>query len=162
MLEVWTPSDSIRANDEGWNLFESDERGLEIERDDEAGIFDSDERAVWHVMNWAAEGSQLHQKALACVATPRAKKYRVHVYMTVRVAFDGIEADSQIAALDVARKMAGEQCMTLRDVADLEGEMADEVTGFLVDEDGDAEFLNSTTYDGNGKPAPEYAESHGA
>lgn len=85
-------------------------------------------------------------------------KYRVHVYMTVRVAFDGIEAESQGASLDIARKMAGEQCQTVRDVADLEGEMADEITGFLVDEEGDEEYQNSTAYNAEGESAAEIAQ----
>lgn len=85
-------------------------------------------------------------------------KYRVHVYMTVRIPFDGIEADSQLAAIYTARKMAGEQCQTLRDMVDLEAESAEEITGFLVDEEGDDDFNRSLSYNAEGETDAEVAQ----
>lgn len=61
---VWTLDDSHRADREGWNIFESDTHGLEIERDDEEAIFPNDETALTHCIAMA-EVSQLHAKALA-------------------------------------------------------------------------------------------------
>jgi len=78
-------------------------------------------------------------------------KYRVHVYMTVRVPLDDIEAESHQAAIAIAREKAP---VTFRDMADLEAESAEEITGFLVDEAGDEEYERSQTYDANGKPDP--------
>lgn len=78
-------------------------------------------------------------------------RYRVHVYMTVRVPFDDIEAESQQAAIKIVQERAATECMTLRDMADLEAEPADEITGFLVDEEGDDEYERSGSYDGEGQ-----------
>lgn len=51
---------------EGWALFEIGLSGLvEIQRDDEMGIFETDEDAVDHVKRMAAQGSQPHKDALA-------------------------------------------------------------------------------------------------
>jgi len=80
-------------------------------------------------------------------------RYKVHAYMTVRVPFDDIEAESQQAAIKIAEYRASD-IRTLRDMADLEAEPADEITGFLVDEEGDDEYERSQTYDANGNPYP--------
>ena len=45
---VWTESDTAAAFDEGWNLFDNDVV-QEIQRDDEAGVFSSDEDAIGFV-----------------------------------------------------------------------------------------------------------------
>ncbi|HEJ2342264.1 TPA: hypothetical protein ACWLUJ_005781 [Pseudomonas aeruginosa] len=51
---------------EGWALFEIGLSGLvEIQRDDEMAIFETDEDAVDHVKRMAAQGSQPHKDALA-------------------------------------------------------------------------------------------------
>ncbi|WP_326430406.1 hypothetical protein VQ574_20955 (plasmid) [Stutzerimonas frequens] len=52
--------------DTGWALFEIGMSGLvEIQRDDELGIFACDEDAVAHVERMAKQGSERHQEALA-------------------------------------------------------------------------------------------------
>lgn len=68
----WGPADSAAAEAEGWNVFDSSERGLEIERVDAPGengdqppVFADDALAIGHVYCKAQEGSALHQKALA-------------------------------------------------------------------------------------------------
>lgn len=69
----FTEFSRMLASLEGWNMFESGDRGLEIERDDEADIFASDEAARKFVRERAATddngfskpGSKLHQIALA-------------------------------------------------------------------------------------------------
>ncbi|WP_124128493.1 hypothetical protein [Pseudomonas aeruginosa] len=51
---------------EGWALFEIGRSGLvEIQRDDEMAIFQTDEDALEHVKRMAAQGSQPHKDALA-------------------------------------------------------------------------------------------------
>lgn len=55
---------------EGWGMFESDSRGLEIEADQEMGIFvfeddPVDAEARRFVRSKAREGSRLHMRALA-------------------------------------------------------------------------------------------------
>lgn len=70
---AWSSEDSAAATAEGWDVFDSSERGLEIERidapEDVAGeplppAFASDDHAIGHVYAKAQEGSALHQKAL--------------------------------------------------------------------------------------------------
>lgn len=61
----WTKDDSAAAYAEGWDIFDSDERGLEIERVDELGVFGSDQEAVEFVSVRADYGSPLHVKAMA-------------------------------------------------------------------------------------------------
>ncbi|HBP6526465.1 TPA: hypothetical protein L6A81_12565 [Pseudomonas aeruginosa] len=51
---------------EGWALFEIGLSGLvEIQRDDEMAVFETDEDALDHVKRMAARGSQAHKDALA-------------------------------------------------------------------------------------------------
>lgn len=51
---------------EGWCIIDVDSTGvLEIEKDDDAGVFASDEEAVEFVRQKAAAGSTYHQKAMA-------------------------------------------------------------------------------------------------
>ncbi len=73
-------------------------------------------------------------------------KYDVHVYATVRVKFEGVEADTQPLAVKQAvaeyqRRYGGGVVM---------GEDAEEITAALVDEVGDGEYRNSATYDADG------------
>lgn len=64
-LPEWTPADCAAACDEGWCVFNVDGGGpLEIERDDEAEVFESDDEAIAHVRRRAKAGSELHQKAI--------------------------------------------------------------------------------------------------
>jgi hypothetical protein len=53
--------DNTLAESEGWGLF----NGSEIQRIDEAGVFDSDEDALFFVGYKAAQGSEYHAHALA-------------------------------------------------------------------------------------------------
>ncbi|EKQ70321.1 hypothetical protein OsccyDRAFT_0602 [Leptolyngbyaceae cyanobacterium JSC-12] len=61
--EVWTKEDSIQAVTEGWDVFHN---GFvyQIQRLDEAEIFDEDFRAIKFVCRKAEAGSELHKKAL--------------------------------------------------------------------------------------------------
>jgi hypothetical protein len=69
-------------------------------------------------------------------------KYRVHVYGTFHAPFD-VEADSHEAAMKAAESLAVPQF----DNGTVRGlEYADEISGFLVDENGDEEHERSRTY----------------
>jgi hypothetical protein len=67
-------------------------------------------------------------------------KYDVHVYLVVKELVCDIEADSQ-----------AEACTEAERVINLFPPLnyADEITGFLVDEDGDDEHARSACYDAN-------------
>ena len=78
-------------------------------------------------------------------------KYNVHVYLVVRVLVPDVEADSQAEACEKAEE-AWDWVHLLRSYGDDFGpevEYADEITGFLVDEDGDTEHQRSASYDAN-------------
>lgn len=66
MREDWTREDSARALAQGWDVFDTGDR-LEIERDDEAAIFEGDEQAIAFVEARAASGDALAIKALEVV-----------------------------------------------------------------------------------------------
>ncbi len=59
---------------EGWAVFESDSRGTEIERDDEADVFKDDNEAVLYVQDKAISGSALHSRALVYVDQAQGRK----------------------------------------------------------------------------------------
>lgn len=63
-----SPSGYIGTDGEGWALFEVgtdlDKPLMEIQRDDEMGIFATDDDALDHVKRMAAAGSKTHQDAL--------------------------------------------------------------------------------------------------
>jgi hypothetical protein len=63
---------SETAMAQGWFLADSDERGLEIQRDDEARVFVDDEAARGYVEQAAAAGDTNAQAALAAVAAASA------------------------------------------------------------------------------------------
>lgn len=63
MSKDWTREESAFAMAEGWDVFEAER--IEIQRDDEAMRFPSDEAACAYVAQRAEEGSQLHAKAWA-------------------------------------------------------------------------------------------------
>lgn len=71
-------------------------------------------------------------------------KYHVHVYPIFRVLVPNIEADSPEEACQKA-----EQALDLDQFNRPEIEYADDIDGFLVDEDGDTEHLRSAFYDAN-------------
>ncbi|HEP8970153.1 TPA: hypothetical protein VDU83_002489 [Pseudomonas aeruginosa] len=63
---VEAPAEKVDLSSEGWALFEIGRSGrVEIQRDDEMGIFETDEDALDHVKRMAAQGSQPHKDALA-------------------------------------------------------------------------------------------------
>lgn len=64
--EQWTTADSIAAQREGWDVFETGQTDdhAEIQADDEAAIFELDGDALEHVIDEADTGSELHMKAL--------------------------------------------------------------------------------------------------
>ena len=59
----WTHDDDIAAAMEGWGVFDAGD-GLEIERDDEAEMFDRDADAIAFVESHAKTGRDLHIRAL--------------------------------------------------------------------------------------------------
>lgn len=61
---MWSDMDSEAAAAEGWNVFWSDAYGPEIEKVDEADVFEDDRQADTHVRRRAACGSALHLRAL--------------------------------------------------------------------------------------------------
>lgn len=67
--EVWTIDDSERATDHGWNLFEANGRWMIMPDDDDDKPLTSNETALQYVKDRAAEGSELHQKALRLTGT---------------------------------------------------------------------------------------------
>lgn len=73
-------------------------------------------------------------------------RYRVHCYVTVRVPID-VDADTHEAAMKAATDLLPND---MRDWQD--AEYAEEITGFLVDEDGDFEYAKTRAYDRDGKP----------
>lgn len=75
-------------------------------------------------------------------------KYSVKVYLTCYKTVE-VEADSHFEAIEKARTRFWDQPDSYR-TQNLE--FADELTGFLVDEDGDEEFMNTQFYDQYGKP----------
>jgi hypothetical protein len=72
-------------------------------------------------------------------------KYQVHVYPVVRVLVPDIEADSPEEGCQKA-----EQALDFNNLFSQPGiEYADDIDGFLVDEDGDTEHHRSASYDAN-------------
>lgn len=73
----WTSLDQREAMREGWCVILSEERGEEIQRDDEddeqegGPRFADDEAALAHVRACAAAGSRLHRAALEYVGEPQ-------------------------------------------------------------------------------------------
>ncbi len=69
------------------------------------------------------------------------KKYKVHKYCTVLHTCE-IEAANHAAAIQHAR----EQALDLEAATDI-----NEISGFLVDEEGDEDFAHSRFYNGDGE-----------
>lgn len=74
-------------------------------------------------------------------------KYRVHIYATVRVPVEIEEAENHQQAIEAAKAVDLDTLLQHP-----EFEYAEEITGFLVDEDGDADYIKSRSYDSEGKP----------
>ena len=75
---IWTPKDQAAALREGWALFDMDTPRAEIQRDDEAAIFDNDRAARKHVERQEAHGSILHRKALICLGLALAQSRKTN------------------------------------------------------------------------------------
>ncbi len=59
------PPSSLRGMNEGWGIFWSDSRGWELQRDDGARVFETDDDALDFVKAKAAAGSAYHRDCLA-------------------------------------------------------------------------------------------------
>lgn len=62
----WGDKERLAASEEGWNLFDANGR-LEVERDDEKGLFADDEEAKAHVLSMAERGFSPAINALAAI-----------------------------------------------------------------------------------------------
>lgn len=69
----------------------------------------------------------------------------VHIYAVVRIPIRGVVADNHREAMEKALKAHLEQ----NELDHLPGELedAEEVVGFMVDEEGDEEYTNTKAYD---------------
>jgi hypothetical protein len=86
--------------------------------------------------------------------TTTKRKYKVHVYQEVGLPVE-VEADTQGEALRIVNEeRLGEvfhgRLETL--IAKVGGYVTEEVTGFLVDEVGDSDYLRSTYYTADAVP----------
>lgn len=81
-------------------------------------------------------------------------KYHVHLYPIVCVTVRDVEAESQVEAIKKAEELVDLDGL----FAGLGGphvasmQYADDISGFLVDEDGDTEHERSTCYDKEYRP----------
>jgi len=79
----------------------------------------------------------------------------VHVYATVRTKV-AVRAESHDVAMKLADRLLFDDGFAVRlipaAVAVVDADYAEEVTGYLVDEAGDPDFLRSRTYDPDYKP----------
>ena len=67
-MTKFTPSDVSIALAHGWILADDCERGLEIQRFDDAALFDDDADALFYVRLRAAKGDATAQRALDAIA----------------------------------------------------------------------------------------------
>jgi hypothetical protein len=74
-------------------------------------------------------------------------KYTVRIFPIVRVTFPGIEANSQEEAMKKAEEQAD-----FDNFFSHGGEYADDIDGFLVDEESDPNHYRSRWYDKHMKP----------
>ena len=86
-------------------------------------------------------------------------KYTVHLYPIVRVTVSDVEADDQVEAIKKAEDMVVYDALFwARDPkypdfpAVTQVEYADDIDGYLVDEDGDTEHERSREYDAGYRP----------
>ena len=76
------------------------------------------------------------------------KKFNVHVFPVVRVKICDIKASSQTEAIKKARKLRDLEALS---ELDPDVTYADEISHFLVDEQGDDEHLRSQFYEADGQ-----------
>ncbi len=79
-------------------------------------------------------------------------KYDVHIYPIVRVKVFGVEADSQVEAIKKAETVFDFDQLLNHYYSDVEVEYADDIDGFLVDEQGDERHERSQFYDKEYRP----------
>ncbi|MCF8707009.1 hypothetical protein [Rhizorhapis sp. SPR117] len=83
------------------------------------------------------------------------RTHYVHVYATVRVKV-AVRAENHEDAMKMADGLLFNDGFAVRlipaAVAVVDADYAEEVTGYLVDESGDPDFLRSRTYDPDYKP----------
>lgn len=72
--------------------------------------------------------------------------YDVHVYVVGRLTYLGVSAESMEEAI---KKTDAEQSYA-RDIQ--YAEYAEEITGYLVDLEGDDDYSKSAAFDGEGRP----------
>lgn len=77
--------DQRKADEQGWGIFETDSRGLEIERVDEYGVFENDNQAEDYVIRQAARGDKTAQKALKIVSA--IKIYHVKLSLAINLPY---------------------------------------------------------------------------
>ena len=77
-------------------------------------------------------------------------KYNVHVYAIVRVLVSDVEAENHVEAMKKAERRANLDSL----FSGRNTEYADELDGFLVDEEGDVEHERSTWYEKDYTPSP--------
>lgn len=82
-------------------------------------------------------------------------KYNVHVFKEYRVKFEGIEAESPEAAAKIANNMEDKRAI---EIEDTEGAGL----GYIVDEHGDHDYLNSISLNANFEKAPAMNETQQA
>jgi hypothetical protein len=112
-MTEWTTADSAAALAEGWDLFyTSGDEPYELQRYDET--FPDDPSAWKHVIERAAEGSELHQRALAVLAEHSPLEYKVvTTWKAISpdrldiVWIDPDDSDNVFAALGYPRRVAG-------------------------------------------------------
>jgi hypothetical protein len=82
------------------------------------------------------------------------KKYHVHLYPIVHVLVRNVEADSQVEAIKKAEELVDLHKLFagMTGLWEVPMHYADDIDGFLVDEDGDTEHQNSAWYDAEYKP----------
>jgi hypothetical protein len=97
---LWTSEYSRVADPQGWNLFESASE-LQIQRDDEAGLFADDEAAAKHVQAMADVGDPLAIRAIQALIA--AGSSNVGLYgLTVPKATQEIASEKDIAEAKAA------------------------------------------------------------
>lgn len=78
-------------------------------------------------------------------------KYRVHLFAVVRISVGDVEANSQIEAIDTAKQQTNFHTIFRGDWGhNVQTEWAEEISYYLVDEEGDEEYQKSEYY-GPGK-----------
>jgi hypothetical protein len=98
--------------EEGWALSYSGidstphtESAYRLERDDEAGLFPSDQHAWAHVVTQALAGSTLHRDALACL--------RDHGPVDFARVLDNISSHQRISLISIGLTMSSDRVQTL-------------------------------------------------